>query len=426
MDPQLSEPHLRREAVRRKLQGEHTCDISQALNRTPQWVNKWHRIYQRNPDTDFADFSRAPHTSPQQTSAATCKAIGAIRKSLESGTTLATRYGLIGNRAVQAKLVTLGYKEIPSTTTIQRILAAQGLTHPIGAGTDQAFYPWVTAWQVNAIHATDIITRHLAGGQVIQNFHTLDHYSHAIALTQYLQATSRNSCHHLLKTWGNIGFPLLQQFDNGSVFCGGPTHPRIIGQVVRLCLMCGIEIFFTPIYEAKRNYQIETFHSLWLRSFWQRHHFTQLKQIQREQPVFLRWHQRQYHPPQLHGLTPAQIYATQPVRLLTTELQAALPRLDQERLPITAGYIHFMRKVETDGHISFLNETWVVGKHWVGEYIRATINTAHQTLSFWHKADETTEWHLLKTRTFTLEEPVHKLLPEFRQNRKRCREQLPV
>ncbi len=426
MDNPTSEQCLRREAVRRKLQGERTCDISQALERTPQWINKWHRAYQHNPDIDFADFSRAPHTLPHQTPLAMRTAIGAIRKSLESGKTPARRYGLIGSRAVQAKLDTLGYEPIPSPATIQRILAQHGLTHPIGAGSDNAYYPWLAAWQVNAIHATDIITRHLYGGQAIENFHTIDHYSHAVSLSQYLEATSLSSYQHLLKTWEKVGFPAIQQFDNGSTFCGGHTHRRIIGRVVRLCLWCGIEVFFTPSYEAKRNYQIETFHSLWLRSFWQRQRFADLSQIQREQPLFLRWYHREYRPPQLQGMTPAQICATAPTTCLTKELQRLLPVLNQERLPITAGYIHLMRKVETGGQISLLNETWSVGKRWVGEYVRATINTRQQSLTFWHKADDTSDWRLLKTRSFTLKETVHDVLPEFRQHQKRCREQLPA
>jgi hypothetical protein len=73
----------------------------------------------------------------------------------------------------------------PSLATIQRILQAQGLTHPIGAGNDSAYYPWLEAWAVNAIHATDIITRHIRGGEEIQNFHTIDHYSHAAYLSQH-------------------------------------------------------------------------------------------------------------------------------------------------------------------------------------------------------------------------------------------------
>ncbi len=60
----------------------------------------------------------------------------------------------------------------------------------------------------------------------------------------------------------------------------------MIGQVVRLCLFCGIELLFTPFYEPKRNYQIETFHSLWVQAFWSRHQFRRRAHMQAELPLF--------------------------------------------------------------------------------------------------------------------------------------------
>jgi hypothetical protein len=66
-------------------------------------------------------------------------------------------------------------------------------------------------------------------------------------------------------------------------------------------------------------------------------------------------------------------------------LTAALRKLIPEgRLPITAGHIHLMRKVDSQGTISLLNETWSVGKKWMGEYIWSVIDTLAQTLTFWH------------------------------------------
>jgi hypothetical protein len=73
-----------------------------------------------------------------------------------------------------------------------------------------------------------------------------------------------------------------------------------------------------------------------------------------------------------------------PVTRLTADMRRLIPR---EQLPITAGRIHFMRKVDHTGQIAFLNETWPVGPQWVGEYVRATVDTAQQTLTVWHQAD---------------------------------------
>jgi len=422
MDTETTEQALRQEAIRRHLQGERRCDICRDLNRTTRWFDKWWAAYRHTPQADFADRSRAPLTSPQAMPSSVTQTVVAVRQTLEAAATPETKYGLIGHGAIRGQLERWGVQPLPSLATIQRILAQAGLTHPVGAGSASAYYPWPMAWEVNAIHATDIITRHVHGGEEIENFHTIDLYSHAVYLTQHTDKSSATMCTHLRKTWANLGLPFIQQLDNEAAFCGGHTHRRVIGQVVRLCLFCGLEPFFTPVYEAKRNYQIETFHSLWDKGFWSREDFTGLTHVQAETPTFLRWYHTCYQPPSLNGQTPAQMRRGVPVRRLMADLQRLIPT---GRLPITAGRLHLMRKVDGVGQITLLNETWPVGDKWIGEYVRATINTAQQTLTLWRQEAADADWRLIKTRQFRLKESVHDVLPAFRRNRARCREHWP-
>lgn len=425
MSTPTSEQVLRQEAIRRRLRGERRVDICRALGRATSWFDKWWAEYRRDPRSDLADRARTPTTSPTRIPAQVEQVIVSVRQWLEAGASAETRYGLIGAPTIRTCLEGRVDEPLPSAPAIQRILARHGLTHPRGAGSDSAYYPWLTAWGVNAIHATDIITRHLRGGAEIQNVHTIDHYSHAVCLTQHADKSSRTLCVHLLASWGDLGLPCLQQFDNEGAFRGGQTHPRILGRVVRLCLWCGIEVLFTPIYEAKRNYQIETFHSLWLQAFWSRQVFTSCAHVQAELPLFLHWYHCHYRPPELEGATPAQMRRATPVVRLTADLRRGLPDPCADRLPLTAGRVHFIRKVDGTGQVSLLNETWWVGQRWVGEYVRATIDTAAQTLSFWHQADATSRWRWLKTRQFRLKETAHEVLPAFRRNRTRCLDCLP-
>lgn len=422
MDTTTSEQALRQEAIRRRLQGEHRRDICRALDRATSWFDKWWAVYRCDPQTDLADRSRAPHTSPHRTPTEVIQAVITTRQVLAQATTPETRYGLIGARAIGGRLKQLQVQPLPSAPTIQRLLARYGLTHPIGAGAAAVYYPWPIAWEVNAIHATDIITKHVHGGAVIQNFHTLDHYSHAVWLTQHLDKTSATARRHLLKTWAHLGLPFVQQFDNETAFCGGYTHARVIGQVVRLCLFVGIEPLFTPYYEPKRNYQVETFHSLWVKSCWSRHTFANRQAVEDETPTFRHWYMHHYFPPALAGQTPAQLRRGANLVPLGIPLQRLIPA---EHLPLTAGRLHFMRKVNPSGQVDLLNETWSVGEKWSGRYIRATLSTREQALSFWHQADANSAWHLIKTRRFRMEETVHALLPEFHRNRTRCRDCLP-
>src|SRR5262245_61299832 len=104
MTMNTNEQALRREAIRRRLQGERRIDICRDLNRATSWFDKWWAAYQQNPSTDFADRSRAPHRSPQQMPAHVVAAVVAIRQLLEAAATLQTRYGTIGARAIWGRL----------------------------------------------------------------------------------------------------------------------------------------------------------------------------------------------------------------------------------------------------------------------------------------------------------------------------------
>lgn len=418
------EQALRREAIRRRLAGERRGDICRDLGRTPRWFDKWWAEYRRHPHSDLADRSRAPPISPTQVPADIVAAVVQIRHTLEAANTPEPRSSPMGARAIAGQLDEWDLAPIPSLSSIQRILQAAGFTHPLGAGEAKAYYPWPEAWAVNVIQATDIITRHVRGGLAVENFHTLDHDRHAVWLGQYLNQTAATTRQFLLENWANLGLPRLHPFDNEGAFCGGHTHPRVIGPVVRLCLRdaCGIEPIFTPFYDARRNWQIETFHSLWLRFFWTRYRFRDLIHIQQRTPDFRTWYQAHYRPPALDGLTPNPVRDGVRLRWLTPALQQLIPA---GRLPITAGRIHFMRQVTGDGLIHLLNEPWPVERKLAGEYVRATVNVAEQRLTIWRQCDPASPWQRLKTRQFRLKEPVHDLLPAFRRKCERCRDYYP-
>jgi transposase-like protein len=421
MDTGTSEPALRREAIGRLLQGERPGDICRDLNRGTTWLHKWWTEYQLNPKTDFADHSRAPHTSPHQTPRSVERAVVKIRRTLAAAQSSETRYGLVGHRSIQAQRQRLGIKPLPSLATIQRILFHHDLTHPRGAAADTGYYPGPTAGTPSAIHATDIITKHLRGGQVVQNFHPFDHYTHAVHISQHPDKTTSSVMAHLLASWATVGIPAGEQLDNESSFRGGQSHPRVIGRVVRLCLFVGVEMLFIPEYEAKRNYWVESFHSLWVEAFWSRQTFGSLNQVPQEAPTFLHWYHTRYRPPSLEGKTPAQMCRGFRAIKLPRQLRGLIP----EALPITNGRINFIRKVDHMGNGRILNETWLVGRQWRGEYVWVVVNTANQTLTFWYKPDVEAPWKQNKTCQYRLDEPIHALLPEFRRDHSRCREHWP-
>ena len=141
MDTTTSAQALRREAIRRRLQGERRSDICRELQRSRRWFSKWWTEYRRNPRTDFADRARAPATSPQRLPPHVAQAVVTVRHVFEAAATPQTRYGLIGHRAIRSELARLRIHPVPSLATIQRILAAAGLTQPRGVASEAAYYP---------------------------------------------------------------------------------------------------------------------------------------------------------------------------------------------------------------------------------------------------------------------------------------------
>ena len=415
------ETELRREAVRRRLQGERPCQIAHALGRSRGWVYKWWIRFCRCPQHDLTSRSRAPLTVPRKTPTGVERAVLRIRRAFEAAKTPATRYGLIGHRAIRAEMQRLGLEPLPSSATIQRILRAQGLTRRAADEGEAVYYPCLPADRMNAIQATDIITRHIYGGQVVQNFHTFDLYSHAVHLTQATDKRSTTACRHLIDTWADLGVPRLAQFDNEDCFRGGHSHARVLGAVVRLCLYVGVEPVFIPYYEAKRNHWVEGFHALWVEAFWSKYQFRDVAHVRRQVPWFLRWYHERYRPPSLAGKTPAQMREGGRPRRLTPELQRLIP----EPVPVTAGFVHFVRRVETDGSIVVLNEGWRVGRRWAGRYVWARIETQAQRMTIWHRKDADAAWRQIKEVRFPIAEAIHPLRPAFRRNCSRCPDHWP-
>ena len=63
MDSFTNEQALRREAIRRRLEGQSRRAICHALDRSLRWFDKWWAEYRQNPHIDFAFCSRSPHRS---------------------------------------------------------------------------------------------------------------------------------------------------------------------------------------------------------------------------------------------------------------------------------------------------------------------------------------------------------------------------
>lgn len=391
---------LRRTAVKRYRAGIPAAAVARQLHRSRSWVYKWVHYRAQHPWTRFRSAPRVSRHHPNHLSAKSERRIVRLRQLLMRHRQPRLRFASVGARTIQKEWGRRSPEPPPSLSTIQRVLQRQHLTTPAPKPGRQAYRPHPAATSPDAVHATDIITRWITGGEVVQTFNTVDVYSNDAYSTSYATKTAASACAHLLQTWQPLGVPAVAQFDNESAFSGG-THPWGLGKVVRLCLYMGIDVLFIPLGEADYNSPVETFNHLWAQRFWGRHHFTRRRDVSRVQCTFLAWYRSQYIAPRQPDMPACLRLGARVSPLASRDTRGFL-----HRLPICAGRVHAVRRVSQEGRVSFLNQSLRVGKRYRERYVWLMLETAQQRLSIWYQARAGAPWKQLKTVEAPLSEPV--------------------
>ena len=394
------EAELRRAAVKLYRSGIPATEVARQLHHSRSWVYKWVHYRAHHPWTRFRSAPRAPHHHPNQLSPQSVRRIVHLRHLLMRHRQPRLRFASVGARTIQKEWCRHYSEPAPSLSSIQRVLRCHHLTIQAPTPCRRVYRPHPDAPYPDAVHATDIITRWITGGEVVQTFNTVDLYSNDAYSTSHATKTAAAACEHLLKTWQQLGVPEVAQFDNESAFSGA-NHPWGLGKVVRLCLYMGIEVLFIPLGEADYNSPVETFNHLWAQRFWSRHHFTRRRDISRVLRTFLTWYRSQYIAPRKPD-TPEHMRLGAQVHTLASREATSLP----SRLPICAGRVHAVRRVSPQGQVRFLNQTLRVGKRYHGRYVWLTLETAHKRLSIWYQARAGAPWKRLKTVAAPLNESV--------------------
>ena len=116
----MTEQELRKEAIKRYLQGESPKAIYLSLNRSKVWFFKWLKRYQSGESEWFHGKSRAPRNSPAEITETEKQRIISTRKKLE-----ALRFAQVGASAIKWELSKSGH-DLPSDRTINRVLKREG------------------------------------------------------------------------------------------------------------------------------------------------------------------------------------------------------------------------------------------------------------------------------------------------------------
>src|SRR5215475_4939757 len=379
-------------------------EILACIPRSRSWLCKWKQRFAHEGWAALDSRSTAPQHSPHAYPAAAVKVVGRIRQRFAK-----SAIGHIGARAIRQEVARHRLlTPVPSVKTIKRWLTAAALIESPAAPDKEGYYPGPHLRDEVVLFACDWTERYFTGGAKVFVFHTIDHRSHALAQTLRANKRTASTCDHLLEGCSRLGTPDLLQLDNDAAFTGLGRTPRVFGRFMRLALYLGIELLFIPPSEAKRNHVVERVHGTWAESFWNKNHFTSLRDLERKSPKFFAWY-ADYAPAALAGLTVKQATRHLPGKKLLRRQITQIPA----EVPLTAGRVHFIRKVDTQGTIPILKEPWPVSKSLVGLYVWATLDTRKEALSIYHRRSERAQPRLIKQYSYAIEEKVHKLKPEF-------------
>jgi len=369
--------HDRVIAIKRYLGGERPSTIAKSMGRSRKWVYKWIERYEGSGDS--SDWSRslssAPHSNRRKTDPDTVEAVKAVRLDLYN-------QGLFcGAQAIEWDLREAGWKPIPSLRTINRILRREELTHrrtgryePKGKE-----YPKLPCDRVNQVHQMDFVGPcYLSGPIRFFSLNSVDLATSRCATNPVLNKAGQNTVDAIWFSWCRLGVPSHVQVDNEAVFYGSRRHPRGMGNLIRLCLLNGVEAWFIPMAEPWRNGVVEKFNDQYQARFLRKVVMKDEADLRRESLIFEQKHNTMYRYSKLKGQTPlaALEQSHQTVRFPSSANAPRWPLPKPER-----GRYHLVRFIRSDATLDVFGEKFRLPQDAVYEYVVATIDVEKQELN---------------------------------------------
>lgn len=404
----------RQDAIHLLRSGLSAAEIAAKLQASPAWVYKWRRRYLASQNwSSLQDRSRVPKRCANELPADVRQAVRQIRSELEAEAREPDHLSYIGARVIRERFKKQhpGLR-LPRLASIERIIAAAGMTHPQQPETRQISYPHLQVTEPQQLVQVDIVPHYLPGGSCVSCFNAIDVVSKYPVGAQYLSKRSEDAADFLVQVWQQLGVPDYTQVDNESCFSGGFTHPAVLGRVLRLGLYIGTELVFSPIRHPESNGFVERFHQDYNQNVWHKFELLNLVSVQQHSAPFFEMYRQSRHHSALQGVSPTERHERCSGRKLPRAF--AVP----ERLPLTEGRVHFLRAVSAESHISLLNLDWPVPKSQPAQGVWATLNftTKGARLRIYDAAPDAPKRFCLAEYPFVLKEAVLPLQAKFQRS----------
>ena len=404
---------LRRTAIHLLRSGRTPAEVAQEVSRSLAWVYKWRKCFFASGDWQaLQDRSRAPKRVANKLPESIRQAIRMTRSELEAEASQVGKLSYIDAHAVSGRLRQKRIAPLPSISSIERELRASGMTRPRRPREpDRVAYPHLRPTRPHQLMQVDIVPRFLPGGPCVSCFNAIDVVSRYPTGQQYTSKRSEDAMQFLLHAWGELGVPDYTQVDNEGCFSGGFTHPAVLGKVLRLGLMIGTELVFSPIRNPESNGSVERFHQDYTRNVWDKIDLPDLSAVQAHSPTFFEAYRRSRHHSALNGRSPLEMHSVPPGQPLPAGFR--LPA----KLTLTVGKVHFIRSVSQDRQIMVLNQLWSLPQVKPNQGVWATLQFSIRgaRLRIYNAAPDAQRRTCLADYPFLLKEPVLPLRQEFQR-----------
>jgi transposase InsO family protein len=391
----------RRSAVHLLRAGQSVKAVAEELGRTTRWVRMCRKRYQTEGWDGLKDRSRRPHHLARQTTEANKQAIRKARSELEAEAAEGKGLKYIGGQAIRTRLKEKGIRPLPSIATIERVIRAAGMTRPYQRTKQPEIrYPHLKVKQPHTLVQIDIVPHYLKGGERVACFNAIDVASRYPTGQAYAQRRSQDAEAFLIHVWQELGVAKYTQVDNEGCFCGGFTHPYVLGKVVRLALQAGTELIFSPVRHPQSNGFVERFHQDYDKHVWEDTYLGSIPEVRNQSQRFFALYRQRPHR-RLSEQTPTAVHH-RPDRL-PDGLQPT-----SKKRSLYEGQVHFMRKVLTNKTISVLNVAWSVptANPDQGVWVTLFIKTSGAKLVIFDAAPDAPTRKRLAVYPFKLSEPV--------------------
>lgn len=378
-------------------------EVAAELKHSPQWVRKCRRRYEAEGWSGLKGHSRAPHHPGNRIPETMRQAVRQARSELEAAAKRNEGLKYIGARAIRTRMKNAGL-DPPSVRSIERILQDAGMTQPRKPkpGVD---YPHLNPQSAHELCQVDHMPHYIQGGEKTYCFNAIDVVSRYPTGQALADRRSETAAGFLIHVWQTLGVPKHTQVDNEACFSGGFTHPHVLGRCVRLALMAGTELVFSPVRHPQSNGYVERFHRDYQRHVWEDTYLADRQAVQRQAEQFFALYRQSQHHSALQERSPESLHLQQERRPLPED---CTPSALKAKLPLYAGRIHFMRRIAPDGTISVLNVSWAVPNPNLDKGVWATVDIQAQRaiLTIYDQPPDVPERRLLIAYPFPLSEPV--------------------